>query len=75
MAITVIEDCTQKIPNRYKLIKVAVSRARQISEEQGGSYGNMNQDKPTTQALDEIAEGKTTEDSISKEALLDQQHQ
>ena len=57
MARITVEDCIEKIPNRFELVLVATKRARQIAH---GSPLLIRQerDKPTVIALREIAEGK-----------------
>jgi len=57
MARITIEDCLEKIPNRFELTLAATNRARQISA--GISpLVDMDRDKPTVVALREIASGK-----------------
>ena len=57
MARITIEDCIERIPNRFELVLVATKRARQIAR---GSplLVTHERDKPTVIALREIAEGK-----------------
>ena len=57
MARITIEDCLDKIPNRFELTLAATNRARQIT---AGSAPLLEQDrdKPTVIALREIAAGK-----------------
>ena len=57
MARITIDDCLEKIPNRFELTLAATNRARQIS---GGSppLVDGDRDKPTVIALREIASGK-----------------
>ncbi len=57
MARVTVEDCLDRIPNRFELVLAAAKRARQIyigSEPQVAAEN----DKPTVLALREIAEGK-----------------
>ena len=55
MARVTIEDCVDKVDNRFELILLAAHRARQIS--QGASIGvERNADKNPVLALREIAE-------------------
>jgi DNA-directed RNA polymerase subunit omega len=57
MARITIEDCLEKIPNRFELTLAATNRARQISA--GSSpLVDTDRDKPTVVALREIAAGK-----------------
>jgi len=52
-----IEDCLEKIPNRFELTLAATNRARQISAG-SGALVDMDRDKATVVALREIAAGK-----------------
>ena len=56
MARITVEDCIERIPNRFELLLVATKRARQIAH---GSplLVDHEKDKPTVIALREIAEG------------------
>ena len=56
MARVTIEDCLEKIPNTFQLIKAAAKRARQIANGAPVLVEEEN-DKPTVLALREIAEG------------------
>ena len=57
MARITIEDCLEKIPNRFELTLAATNRARRISA--GSSpLVDTDRDKPTVVALREIAAGK-----------------
>jgi DNA-directed RNA polymerase subunit omega len=59
MARITVDDCLEKIPNRFQLTLVAAYRARQLAN---GSdpyvHGASQKDKPTVLALREIAAGK-----------------
>ena len=58
MARITVEDCLDRIENRFQLVLVATTRARQI--ERGSTpLVEEQRDKPTVLALREIAEGKT----------------
>lgn len=56
MARITIEDCIERIPNRFELVLAAAKRARQITR---GSplLVPYEKDKPTVIALREVAEG------------------
>jgi DNA-directed RNA polymerase subunit omega len=56
MARITIEDCLEKIPNRFQLVLVATKRSRQI-ERGARPLVEEENDKPTVLALREIAEG------------------
>ena len=57
MARITVEDCIDRITNRFELVLLATKRARQITR---GSTPlvEVENDKPTVIALREIAEGK-----------------
>jgi len=56
MARVTVEDCLQKIPNRFELVMVATRRARQLATGAEPLVPWEN-DKPTVVALREIAAG------------------
>ena len=60
MARVTVEDCLDKVANRFELIMVASKRARQISNGGEDALVAEDNDKPTVIALREIAEGKIT---------------
>lgn len=65
MARVTVEDCIERVPNRFELVLLAGQRARQIS---GGAELTIDRDrdKNPVVALREIAEG-----TVSPEALAD----
>lgn len=68
MARITVEDCLEKIPNRFELIHVAAKRVKQMAK---GSKPLIStpHNKPAVIALREIAAGiveKSTEDNGSK---------
>ncbi len=64
MARVTVQDCLERIPNRFVLVMIASKRARQL--EMGGAEPNVpwENDKPTVVALREIAEGKVDADIL-----------
>ena len=52
-----MSSLTAHISNRYCLVNVVARRARQISEE-AENMGEKLVEKPVTQAIREVAEGK-----------------
>ncbi len=56
MARVTVEDCMEKIPNRFEMVLVAAKRARQIYSGSEPTVEEEN-DKPTVVALREVAEG------------------
>ena len=69
MARITIEDCLDKIPNRFELTLAATNRARQIS---AGSAPllDADRDKPTVIALREMAAGKFGIEMLTKTAPI-----
>lgn len=57
MARVTIEDCLDKVPNRFELTLLAANRARQISRGSTPMVPAENS-KPSVLALREIAAGK-----------------
>jgi DNA-directed RNA polymerase subunit omega len=55
MARITVEDCLEKIPNRFQLVLAATYRARMLS--QGHAPRVESKNKPGVTALREIAEG------------------
>ncbi|TSE18468.1 DNA-directed RNA polymerase subunit omega [Tepidimonas alkaliphilus] len=55
MARITVEDCLEKIPNRFQLVLVATYRARMLS--QGHAPKIETRNKPAVTALREIAAG------------------
>ena len=68
MARVTVEDCVDKIPNRFDLVLLAAQRARQIS---GGADLTIDRDrdKNPVVALREIAE-ETVKPNHLQEALV-----
>ena len=55
MARVTVEDCLEKVPNRFALVVLAAERARQIAR--GGAALVDCDNKPAVTALREIAAG------------------
>jgi len=68
MARVTVEDCVDKIPNRFDLVLLAAQRARQVS---GGAELTIDRDrdKNPVVALREIAEETITPEEL-KEAVV-----
>ncbi|HBC20037.1 MAG: DNA-directed RNA polymerase subunit omega [Alcanivorax sp.] len=64
MARVTVEDCLEKLDNRFELVLVAGKRSRQLQT--GGKEPRVawENDKPTVVALREIAEGHVTAESV-----------
>jgi DNA-directed RNA polymerase subunit omega len=56
MARITVEDCLQKIPNRFQLVLAATYRARMLSQGHAAKIDSKN--KPGVTALREIAAGE-----------------
>ena len=67
MARITIEDCLNKIPNRFDLALSATYRARQLA--QGAVPKIETKDKPTVAALREIANGHVGVEMLRKVPL------
>ena len=57
MARITVEDCLDKVDNRFELVMVSSKRARQIQTGGKDPMVSADKDKPTVIALREIAEG------------------
>jgi DNA-directed RNA polymerase subunit omega len=68
MARVTVEDCIQRIPNRFELVMVAAQRVRDIN---AGSQITVerDRDKNPVVALREIAEDTVSQDDL-KEGLI-----
>lgn len=64
MARITVEDCIEKIPNRFKMTLAATYRARELA--QGHEPRIESRNKPTVTALREIAAGATGLEMLRK---------
>ncbi|MEJ5897684.1 DNA-directed RNA polymerase subunit omega [Aquabacterium sp. G14] len=64
MARITVEDCLQKIPNRFQLVLCATYRARMLS--QGHTPKIESRNKPGVTALREIAAGQVGTEMLRK---------
>ncbi len=72
MARVTVEDCVEKVPNRYELLMVAAQRAKDI--EQGSPLRvERDNDKNAVVALREIAEDKVSIEELQKSLVLNLQ--
>ena len=65
MARLTVEDCLDKIDNRFNLVLLASKRARQLAMG-ANPLVPVGKDKPTVIALREIAAGKITLTNFDK---------
>ena len=72
MARVTVEDCVDKIPNRFDLVLLAAQRARQIS---GGAELTIDRDrdKNPVVALREIAEETVTPEELNENLVANLQ--
>ena len=68
MARVTVEDCVEKIPNRFELVLVASKRVRQLTKEAATPTVPVGNDKMTVVALREIAAGSVDKESINSDA-------
>ncbi len=68
MARVTVEDCIDKVPNRFDLVMLAAHRARVIA---AGSAPlvNRERDKNAVVALREIADEKLSTDGLREDAI------
>ena len=64
MARITVEDCLQKIPNRFQLVLCATYRARMLS--QGHTPKIESRNKPSVTALREITAGQVGTEMLRK---------
>ena len=64
MARITVEDCLEKIPNRFQLVLAATYRARMLS--QGHTPKIECKNKPNVTALREIASGQVGVEMLKK---------
>ena len=57
MARVTVEDCLEKVENRFALVLLAAERAHQIEMGVSEPMVSVDNDKPTVLALREIADG------------------
>ena len=68
MARVTVEDCIEKIPNRFELVLMAAHRARMISS--GGQITvDRDNDKNPVVALREIGDGTISPDDLQEDLI------
>ena len=74
MARVTVEDCVDKVPNRFELVMLAAHRAREIS---AGSAITINRDndKNPVVSLREIAEETQSADDLRERLIESNQNQ
>ena len=66
MARITVEDCLEKVENRFELVMVASKRARQLQTGGKDPFVSEDNDKPSVIALREIAEGHVSADILTE---------
>ncbi len=74
MARVTVEDCIDKVPNRFELVMLAAHRAREISAGSELTVDRDNDKNPVV-ALREIAEETLTAEHLREAAIESYQHQ
>ncbi|ACY17919.1 DNA-directed RNA polymerase subunit omega [Haliangium ochraceum] len=69
MARVTVEDCLEKVPNRFALVVLASERARQLAR--GGEATVDCDNKPAVTALREIARGTVAFQEVVREVIAD----
>ncbi len=72
MARVTVEDCIEKIPNRFELVMVAAQRARKIGSGAALTIERDNDKNPVV-ALREIAEETVNVDDLKEELVRSHQ--
>jgi DNA-directed RNA polymerase subunit omega len=74
MARVTVEDCVDKVPNRFELVMLAAHRARSLASGSPLTVGRDNDKNPVV-ALREIAEETLTADHLRESAIESFQRQ
>ncbi len=74
MARVTVEDCVDKVPNRFELVMLAAHRAREISAGSAISV-NRDNDKNPVVSLREIAEETQSADDLRERLIESNQNQ
>lgn len=73
MARITVEDCLEKLPNRFELTVLAAKRARQLSMSGEDPLVPWENDKSTVVALREIAAGFVNADFLKEREKIKQE--
>jgi len=74
MARVTVEDCVDKVPNRFELVMLAAHRAREISAGAAITVDRDNDKNPVV-SLREIADETQTADELRERLIESNQHQ
>ena len=72
MARITVEDCLEKVTNRFHLVMVASKRSRQIMNGKEPTL-EWDNDKATVLALREIAAGNITEEMLDEKPIISEE--
>ena len=73
MARVTVEDCLDKVDNRFELVLVAAKRAHQLSSGGYRTTLDTGKDKPTVLALREIEAGLIDASILTEEYAMEQE--
>ena len=73
MARITVEDCLDKVDNRFQLVMIASKRARQLQIEGKDPLVAVDKDKPTVIALREIADGLVNVSILNEKPSIEMQ--
>lgn len=74
MARVTVEDCVDKVPNRFELVILAAHRAREISSGSAATVDRDNDKNPVV-ALREIADETQSSDDLRERLIESNQNQ
>ena len=74
MARVTVEDCVDKVPNRFELVMLAAHRAREISAGAAITVSRDNDKNPVV-SLREIAEETQSAEDLRERLIESNQHQ
>ena len=73
MARVTVEDCLDKVENRFELVLVAAKRAHQLNSGGYRTTLDVGKDKPTVLALREIEAGLIDASILTEEYTMEQE--
>ena len=73
MARVTVEDCLDKVENRFELVLVAAKRAHQLNSQGYRTTLEVGKDKPTVIALREIEAGLIDASILTEEYAMEEE--
>ena len=73
MARVTVEDCLDKVENRFELVLVAAKRAHQLNSQGYRTTIDIGKDKPTVIALREIEAGLIDASILTEEYAMEEE--